>query len=52
MYVRHEFRRCTGTGTGAELLGERRSRQAILLQIIPVALEGVRGLYRRIGGLP
>ena len=37
---------------GAEFLGELCACQAILLQLTPDSLEGVRGLYRRISGLP
>ena len=52
MYARRKFRRLTGTRTEAELLGELWTCLAILLQGTPDSLEGVRGLYRRIGGLP
>ena len=52
MYVQRKFRRLTGTRMEAELLGELWMCQAILLQVTPDSLEGVRGLYRRIGGLP
>ena len=52
MYTRHKFRRLTGTRTEAELLGELWTCQTILLQGTPDSLDGVRGLYHRIGGLP
>ena len=51
MDARHRFCRFTGTRTEAELLGELRMCRAILLQGTPDLLEGVRGFYRRIGGL-
>ena len=52
MYVRRKFRHLTGTRTEAELLGELKTCLAILLRGTPDSLEGVRGLFRRIGGLP
>ena len=52
MYARHKFRHLTGTRTEAGLLGELWTCWAILLQGTPDSLEGVRGLYRGIGGLP
>ena len=52
MYARHKFHRLTGTRTEAELLGELWTCRTILLQGTPDSLDGVRGLYRRIGGLP
>ena len=51
MYARHEFHRWAGIGV-AVLLHELRSRQAVYLPIAPSTLEGVRGLFCRIGGLP
>ena len=41
-----------GIGVAAVLLREPRSRQAVNLPIAPRALEGVRVLKRRTGGLP
>ena len=52
MYARHKFRRLTGTRTEAKLLGELWTCRTILLQGTPDSLDGVRGLYRRIGDLP
>ena len=52
MYARCKFCRLTGTRTEAELLGELCTSLAILLQGTPDSLEDVRGLFRRIGGLP
>ena len=52
MYAWHKFRRLTGTMTEAELLGELLTCREILLQGTPDSLEGVQGLFRRIGGLP
>ena len=40
-----------GTGVGASLLRELRSRQVVYLPIAPSALEGVRVLKCQIGGL-
>ena len=47
MYAQHEFHRCTGTGTGAELLGELLTSRAVLLQCSPGPLNDVRGLGSR-----
>ena len=52
MYARHKFRRLTGTRTKAEFLGELWTCRTILLQGTPDSLDGVRGLYHWIGGLP
>ena len=52
MYARRKFRHLTGTRTEAELLVELKTCLPILLQGTPDSLEGVRGLFRRIGGLP
>ena len=52
MYARRKFRHLTGTRAEAELLGELKTCLEILLQGTPDSLEGVRGLFRRIGGLP
>ena len=52
VYVRHKFRRLTGTSTEAELLVELWTCRMILLQSTPDTLNGVRGFYRRVGGLP
>ena len=52
MYARRKFCRLTGTRAEAELLGELWTCQTILLQGTPDSLDGVRGLHRRIGGLP
>ena len=52
MYARHKFRRLTGTRTEAELLVKLWMCQTVLLQGTPDSLDGVRGLYRRIDGLP
>ena len=44
-YVRAaRFHHLTGTRMGAQLLGDLWSCQAILLQVVPESLEGVRGL--------
>ena len=52
MYVRHEFHRLIGTRTKAELLGELWTSRTVLLHSILDSLDGVWGLYCRIGGLP
>lgn len=52
MYARHKFHRLTRTRTEAELLGELWTGRMILLQSTTDSLDGVRGLYCRIGGLP
>ena len=52
MYAWHRFHRLAGTGVGAALLCELGACQAVLLQITPGALEGVRVFNRRTGGLP
>ena len=52
MYARCKFHRLTGTRTEAELLGELATCLAILMRGTPDSLEGARGLFRRIGGLP
>ena len=52
MYAWHEFRRLAGTGVGATLLRELGTCQAVLLQITPGALDGVRVFNHRTGGLP
>ena len=52
MYAWHKFRRLTGTRTEAELLLELWTCRTILLQSTPDSLDGVRGLYRRVGSLP
>ena len=51
MDARHKFRRLTGTRMEAKLLGKLWTCRAILLQGTPDSLEGLRGLYRRIGSL-
>ena len=52
MYAWHESRHLTGTRMEAELLVELKMCLSIRLRGTPDSLEGVRGLYRRIGGLP
>ena len=52
MYARHKFRCLVGTRTEAKLLVELWACRTILLQGTPDSLDGVRELYRRIGGLP
>ena len=52
MYARHKFRCLVGTRTKAELLVGLWACRTILLQGTPDSLDGVQGLYRRIGGLP
>ena len=52
MYAWHGFRRLAGTVVGAALLCEFRTCQAVLLQITPGALDGVRVFNHRTGGLP
>ena len=52
MYVRRKFHRLTGPGTEAELLVELWMCRTILLQGTPDSLEGIRGPYRQICGLP
>ena len=52
MYARCKFCRLNGTWTEAELLGELWMGRTILLQSTPDSLDGVRGLYCRIEGLP
>ena len=52
MYVWHKFRHLTGTRTEAELLGKLWTCRMILLQGTPDSLDGVRGFYCRVGGLP
>ena len=52
MNAQHKFCRLTGTRTEAELLVELWTCRMILLQGTPDSLDGVRGLYRRVGGLP
>ena len=52
MYAWRKFRRSTGTRTEAELLGELWMVRMILLRSTSDSLDGVWGLYCRIGGLP
>ena len=52
MYARRKFRRLTGTRTEAELLVKLKMCLPIRLRGTPDSLEGVRGLFRRIGSLP
>ena len=52
MYAGHKFHRLIGTRTEAELLGELKTCLAVLLRGTQDSLEGARGLFRRIGGLP
>ena len=52
MYVRHEFHRLVGTRTEAELLGEVWTGRTILSLSSSDSLDGVRGFYCRIEGLP
>ena len=52
MYAQYKFHRLTGTRTEAELLVKLWTCWTILLQGTPDSLEGVWGLFRRIGGLP
>ena len=52
MYARRKFRHLTGTRTEAELLVELWTCRTILLQSTPDSLDGVRGLYYRVGSLP
>ena len=52
MYAWHEFRHLTGTRTEAELLVELKTCLSICLRGTPDSLQGVRGLFLRIGGLP
>ena len=52
MYAWHEFRHVTGTRTEAELLVGPKPCLPILLRGTSDSLEGVRGLFRRIGSLP
>ena len=52
MYARRKFRHLTRTRTEAELLVEPKTCLPILLRGTPDSLEGVRGLFCRIGGLP
>ena len=51
MYAWHRFRHLTGTGTEAGLLVELKTCMPIRLWGNPDSLEGVRGLFHRIGGL-
>ena len=52
MHAWHKFHRLIGTMTKAELLGELWTSRTILLQSSSDSLDGVRGLYCRIEGLP
>src|SRR4051812_13000099 len=52
MYTWHEFCHLTGTRTEAELLVELKTCPPIRLRGTPDSLEGIRGLFCRIGGLP
>ena len=52
MYARHKFHHLTGTRTEAELLGELWTSRTVLLQSSSDSLDGVRGLYCLIEGLP
>ena len=52
MYAWHRFRHLTGTRTEAELLVEPQTCLPIRLRGTPDSLEGVRGPFRRIVGLP
>ena len=48
MYVQYQCHYLIGTGTGAKLLVELLTSQAVLLQDSPDPLNGVRGLGSRI----
>ena len=52
MYAWHEFCCLAGTGVGAALLCELGTCEAVLLQITPGALDGVRVFNHRTSGLP